>query len=340
MTKRSAVVLGLLAVLVLVGGGYNNGGGPTFLLSIAVAVGASSTEAPPRSKNRKFFGTTSANAGERAAFGVVDDEGRLPKASGLEKYNVQDESGGGGGSGDSWSSGYKPKDESRDEGSHDEEEERQSESSHPLLQLPCRLTLPPCSSSGSGGGGASSRTTIRAYCDTGAQRTVMSWGAARSCGLLPHLDRRYANGARASGVGSCRVMGRLPAGMVSLRLLVVSERGGGDKPTTVSVPSPAITVLEETAGYDDDVGDMELLLGLDFLREHRAVLDLRHDEMQLTAGGREVTVAFTRPKGSPRSTVSTRRNSPHTAAENDEDDDDEEDGEYEEHGEKVDMSGI
>jgi hypothetical protein len=147
-----------------------------------------------------------------------------------------------------------------------EADEDESFHSPPLLRIqPCRIK---------------NGVTLGCFCDTGAQQSVMSYQAAQRCGLLHNLDRRYKGHAVGIG-GSCRVVGRLPAGICKLVL-------GG-----LEVDMPAITVLEHAP--EPEVQDV--LLGLDFLREHQAVLDLRKEELQLVIGGRVVRLPFLRPRG-------------------------------------------
>jgi hypothetical protein len=164
-----------------------------------------------------------------------------------------------------------------------------AEQTHPLLQIPCAMHVDLPDETG-----RARSQPVRTFCDTGAQRTVMSWDCASRTGLLQHLDRRYAG--QAMGVGSCRVLGRIPAGIGRLTL-------NGQ----VSIPSPAITVLESTTGGSSDnnnnnesndaTAGVELLLGLDFLREHDAIINLRAEELQLIVGDdEEVRIPFIRPR--------------------------------------------
>lgn len=162
---------------------------------------------------------------------------------------------------------------------------------HPLLQIPLSFSLQGVSNG--------PVRPIQTYCDTAAMRTVMSWDTAERLGLLPHLDRRYAGG-KAVGVGSCRVLGRLPAGLLNWHWhrpcrsrhhrrhsSPVDEQDGtatiastSSAPlggtVTITVPSPPITILDTTG-----TPGVELLLGLDFLREHKAIIDLRRDELRI-----------------------------------------------------------
>jgi hypothetical protein len=129
-----------------------------------------------------------------------------------------------------------------------------------LLQVCCTLQI---ASSSSNTLSLHKRHAVTTIVDTGAQVTVLSFQAAQACGLSHLIDLRYAG--QATGVGSCRVVGRIPAGALVLRF--------GKR----QIPSPAITVLEE---HDLDV---HLLLGLDFLRDHGAILSLQQECMILTS---------------------------------------------------------
>jgi Aspartyl protease len=163
----------------------------------------------------------------------------------------------------SWMEGYvgEPFEEEEEE----EEETASLPHMHSLLQVPCALEVPD-----------NRVTPITCIVDTGAQLTVLSKEAAQRVGVLHLLDRRYAG--QATGVGSCRVLGRIPAGALLLHL------------STTTVPSPAITVL------DNNSMGMELLLGLDFMRDTGAILDLREEEMAIQVAGEKVIIPFLRPK--------------------------------------------
>ena len=151
---------------------------------------------------------------------------------------------------------------------------------HPMLQIPVSFSL--------NGILGSPHTPVTSYCDTAAMRTVMSWDTAKRLGLLPHLDRRYAGG-KAVGVGACRVLGRLPAGLCDLHICGM-----------VTVPSPTIIILESTntakGGSLQTTPGVDLLLGLDFLREHQAILDLRQEELRLLVNQEEYSIPFLRPR--------------------------------------------
>jgi hypothetical protein len=194
-------------------------------------------------------------------------------------------------------------------------------SSHPLLQMPCSLQTEDQTGK---------ITPTATFVDTGAQVSVLSYAAARRAGVLHLLDRRYAG--HALGVGQCRVLGRLPAGAILLHVL------------EHKLAAPAITILEDTnQGVD-------LLLGLDFLREYQAILNLREEEISLLVGvdadtGRERTllVPFIRPRATLAGLGDDKGD------EQDYDDDGDDDGgncladrvcANTEQDEKIDMSGV
>lgn len=163
-----------------------------------------------------------------------------------------------------------------------------------LLRVPCSIAI----NSGEESSSSSSQqyhhhhvktTSVSAYVDTGAQVTVISAAAAKRAGIYHLMDRRYAG--RATGVGHCRVLGRIPARHVYF-LLGGNEdkqddddddwrdvRGGGGSNTSydpqdksnssknvmVQMDGPALTVLEGTVTKGVDV-----LLGLDVLQDWEA----------------------------------------------------------------------
>mmetsp|Transcript_28048 Transcript_28048/g.42773 ORF Transcript_28048/g.42773 Transcript_28048/m.42773 type:complete len:255 (-) Transcript_28048:286-1050(-) len=143
---------------------------------------------------------------------------------------------------------------------------------HPLLQIPCSIQLITTDK-------GSRKTPLQTFVDTGAQVSVLSVEAAAGAGLLQMMDRRYEG--QATGVGECRVLGRLPAGCLIFYM-------NGQKISK----SPAITILE----YTND--GVQLLLGLDFLRDHGAILNLRSEEMTLLEGegSREISIPFIRTR--------------------------------------------
>jgi hypothetical protein len=118
-----------------------------------------------------------------------------------------------------------------------------------------------------------SSTPIAAYVDTGAQVTVISAAAARKVGILHLMDRRYAG--RATGVGHCRILGRIPAGCVQFMLGRRQEGGNreegedDDDGSMIQMNGPALTVLEGTV-----TEGVDMLLGLDVLQDWEATIQM------------------------------------------------------------------
>lgn len=204
---------------------------------------------------------------------------------------------------------------------------------HPMLQIPLAVSLNDLDSHNHHHhshqhypNNNNNIRAIRAYCDSGATRTVMSYESARRLGWLKQLDRRYAGQATSVG-GSCRVLGRLPAGLVNFHLQhhvnnVNNNNHNNKRDNTnnsdnhddgdsdrrmIVLQSPTITVLEDLPSSssstceeedDDGNGGFELLLGLDFLREYQAILDLRNEELRLLVKRKEYSIPFLRPRSS------------------------------------------
>lgn len=129
-------------------------------------------------------------------------------------------------------------------------------------------------------------TPLSAYIDTGATHTVMSYAALLRSPFAHLLDRRYAG--TATGVGQCNVLGRIPANTVLLTL------GTGTKKVVVSCP--AIIILE-----DGIKGGVEMLLGLDALKEWGAGICLRGKTLTVRENGVGKGVAIPFVRSGPRS---------------------------------------
>lgn len=174
-----------------------------------------------------------------------------------------------------------------------------------LLRVPCSIALNAneaslghqLSNQVEGRVNVQATTPVAAYVDTGAQVTIISASAAKRAGIYHLIDRRYAG--RATGVGHCKVLGRIPARHVYFNLGEDYEdsaghfedmRGGGDllddifedwddpdedsddrrpgsssSSNSVQMDGPALTVLEGTVTPGVDV-----LLGLDVLQDWEA----------------------------------------------------------------------
>jgi len=105
-------------------------------------------------------------------------------------------------------------------------------------------------------------TIIKAFVDSGAQSTIMSKACAQRCNILHLVDTRWSGIAK--GVGTQRIIGRIH--LVQLQI-------GGDFLAT------SFTILEDQT--------MDVLIGLDMLKRHQCILDLRRNLLVIGTTGAE-----------------------------------------------------
>lgn len=114
---------------------------------------------------------------------------------------------------------------------------------------------------------------VKAFVDTGAQATIMSTKLAESTGLARLIDRRFVGEAR--GVGTGKIIGRIHQAQIKIE--------------TQFIPC-SFTVLDT---------EVDLLLGLDMLKRHQALIDLGRDSLKIAGaetrflGESEIPKTFT-----------------------------------------------
>ncbi|KAL7249014.1 hypothetical protein ACSBR1_011224 [Camellia fascicularis] len=121
---------------------------------------------------------------------------------------------------------------------------------------------------------------LKAFVDSGAQSTIISKGCAERCGLLRLLDQRYKGIAH--GVGQTEILGRIHVAPIKIG--------------SVFYPCSFLVL---------DSPNMDFLFGLDMLRKHQCMIDLK--ENVLRVGGGEVSVPFLQEKDIPPSYLDDER---------------------------------
>ncbi|GLT36762.1 hypothetical protein SLA2020_111190 [Shorea laevis] len=113
---------------------------------------------------------------------------------------------------------------------------------------------------------------LKAFVDSGAQSTIISKSCAERCGLLRLLDKRYKGIAH--GVGQSEILGRIHVAPIKIG--------------NMFYPCSFLVL---------DAPNMEFLFGLDMLRKHQCIIDLKENVLRL--GGGEVSVPFLQEKDIP-----------------------------------------
>lgn len=103
---------------------------------------------------------------------------------------------------------------------------------------------------------------ISAFVDSGAQSTIMSKACAERCNILRLIDDRWSGIAQ--GVGTQKILGRIHICQVQI----------GDAFFVSS-----FNILEQQP--------MDMLLGLDMLKRHQCVIDLKNDCLKIGTTGTE-----------------------------------------------------
>ncbi|XP_044476792.1 protein DNA-DAMAGE INDUCIBLE 1-like isoform X2 [Mangifera indica] len=114
---------------------------------------------------------------------------------------------------------------------------------------------------------------LKAFVDSGAQSTIISRSCAERCGLLRLLDQRYKGVAL--GVGQSEILGRIHVAPIKIG--------------NIFYPCSFLVL---------DSPNMEFLFGLDMLRKHQCMIDLKDNVLRV--GGGEVAVPFLQEKDIPQ----------------------------------------
>ncbi|CAI9295387.1 unnamed protein product [Lactuca saligna] len=113
---------------------------------------------------------------------------------------------------------------------------------------------------------------MKAFVDSGAQSTIISKSCAERLGLLRLLDNRYKGIAQ--GVGQSEILGRIHVAPIKIG--------------NIFYPCSFLVL---------DSPNMEFLFGLDMLRKHQCIIDLKDNVLRV--GGGEVSVPFLQEKDIP-----------------------------------------
>ncbi|CBJ32761.1 conserved unknown protein [Ectocarpus siliculosus] len=120
---------------------------------------------------------------------------------------------------------------------------------------------------------------VKAFVDSGAQSTIMSAACAEKCGLMRLVDTRFHGEAR--GVGTGKILGRIHMAQIKI----------GDHHFPCS-----FTILQTS--------DVDFLFGLDMLKRHLCVIDLKSSMLGLGSAG--ASVPFLSEKDLPSSARETQ----------------------------------
>ena len=115
---------------------------------------------------------------------------------------------------------------------------------------------------------------IQAFCDSGAQTTVMSYSIAKQVGIDDWIDE--AMSGTAVGVGTTKILGRVH----SVNLTINNH-----------VFPCSITVLE-----DHPDKPLKFLLGLDMMKRHLCILDLQAGCLKFKLGSGYLEAPFLHEK--------------------------------------------